>query len=225
MRLIFGGTFDPVHNGHIQMASELSVLFEGAPVYLMPCAQAVHKKSVSATAHQRKAMLELACQENQNVLVDDRELSRGGASYTINSIAEIRREMGSEPLCLVMGDDSAQGLASWKSIKEFASLCHLLVIRRPKVFGYSYSEDIDLDLLIESLGWSSSNDLASLRARPHGLYTRLALSDVVVSSTLVRQRVAEKLPLKGFVPDAVNEFICDNGLYAYASDIELPGKQ
>ena len=131
MRIYFGGTFDPVHLGHIQLAEELAVRFAQETVYLMPCYKAVHKDGVMASAEQRLAMLQLAIEGRSKLTLDTRELEVNAPSYTYNSLSSIRQEFGDESLVFVIGTDSLITLPFWYRCEGLAELTHLIVIERP----------------------------------------------------------------------------------------------
>ncbi len=203
MHIVMGGTFDPVHIGHLRMATEVSEMFAGESVALMPCFQAVHKGQVRAGSIERQAMLKLAIANNPLLRLDERELKRKSASYSIDSLLELRAEIGDEPLVWVMGSDAAADFESWKDAHRFASLCHLLVLQRPDSPG-----PVSLPI-----GFSEVNSTEVLNKSSAGCVLQRRLSLLEVSSSDIRQRVQQKLSIRYLVTDEVNDFICDNALY------------
>lgn len=210
MKVIFGGTFDPVHIGHLRMATELLSALEVNRISLMPCYKAVHKESVGASASERLAMLTLSCEEDEHILVDDREIRRGTASYTIDSIRQIREDGVEEPLCIVMGTDSALSLDSWCEIQSFASLTHVVVVRRP---GESEAELNLMRQKLSALGFTWADRSRDLHAKPCGLALLLELTQLDVSSSMIRASIKENKSIRYLVMGAVEKYICDNGLY------------
>jgi nicotinate-nucleotide adenylyltransferase len=212
MKVIFGGTFDPVHIGHLRMATELRDALSVDRIDLMPCAQPVHKHDVSASAQQRLDMLRLAICKDVGVDVDVRELQRNTPSYTYDSLRELRDELGDEPLCMVVGTDAAQNLASWYCADQLASLTHVVILRRPDELAHERVESLIEESMI-ALGFGRARSVDEVRAQPHGLYLGLALSQLDISSTQLRSDVRKGRSIRYLVTDAVNEFICDNELY------------
>jgi len=220
VRLVFGGTFDPVHVGHLQMATELAGVMSSKFVYLMPCYQAVHKQGVAASAEQRFEMLKLSLSYHNSLRLDEREIARGKPSFTIDSLLEIRDEIADESLCFVMGMDTVQGISTWRSIDEFSALTNLIVIERP---NYQYVDEMNIgkkrggeggyEATLQTLGFESvlsSGDLTSVKA---GKYLTLKLSAVDVSSSMIRTMLEQGKSISQYVTGEVNEYICDNALY------------
>ena len=162
MKVIFGGTFDPVHIGHLRMANELAETLSVKAVSLMPCYEAVHKQKVGASSEHRLNMLALAIKNDTLLALDDRECRRGEASYTIDSLLELRSELGVESLCLVMGADSANSLSSWLRVGEFSKLTHVVVINRSEAQSIVVNKMIIAEKL-KSLGFSLAMSLNELK--------------------------------------------------------------
>jgi len=219
MRVVFGGTFDPVHVGHIKMALELKDCLSLDTLYLMPCFKAAHKNAVSASAEHRCNMLNLAVKQFKSLQIDDREILRGETSYTIESMKELRRLIGNESLCFVLGSDALQSFVSWKNVEMFSSLAHLIIINRPvdqDVMSIndplSQSELLSVSNL-ENLGYLPAVSYVDLAQSTNGYYLSVELSKIKVSSSMIRERVTKKESIETLVADEVNQYICDNGLY------------
>lgn len=208
MRAVFGGSFDPVHIGHLRMATELAEALDLDQVALMPCYQPVHKHGLGASAAQRLAMLERAVIDNPRLSIDRRELDRGAYSYSIDSVRSLREEAPG-PVIMVMGSDSAAGLASWREAEQFASQCHLVVIERPLPQGGEQS----WKAVCEALGFCRVAQPQALHGADSGLYLPLRLNLLEVSSTFIRNAVKQNRSIRYLVTDAVERYICDNGLY------------
>lgn len=201
MKTVLGGTFDPVHIGHLRLALELAELLS-SPVDLMPCYGAVHKDGVSASPQQRLEMLRLAVRGEPLLGVDAREIARQRPSYTIDSLRELRAEQGGEPVNLVIGSDNLTQLPGWKDAQEYAGLCHLIVVHRP---GFEVS-----DVLPEGFVRAP---LDELNASPCGRICCVPIRGLDVASTQVRQCLAAGRSIRYLVTDAVHGYICDNALY------------
>jgi len=212
VKVIFGGTFDPIHVGHLCMANALAESLSVKEVSLMPCYDAVHKQSVGASSDHRLNMLVLAIKSDTLLTVDERECSRGEASYTINSLLELRDELGDEPLCLVVGTDAANGLPAWLKAKEFFKLTHVVVISRPEVQGVALCQETIAEKL-ELLGFSLAVSLNELKEVSVGRFVFIDLPPLDISSTYIRNRIKQGLSIRYLVTDAVRAYICDNALY------------
>ena len=212
MKVIFGGTFDPVHIGHLRMANALAEELSVEEVFMMPCYDAVHKQGVGASSESRLRMLELALNEDSLLSLDDRECRRAEASYTIDSLLELRNEVGSESLCLVMGTDAASGLFSWLRVEEFSKLTHVVIISRPEVHSFT-NKKIAIAEELEQLGFSSAASLSELKEVPFGKFIFIDLPLLDISSTYIRNRIKQGLSIRYLVTDAVRGYICDNALY------------
>lgn len=207
MRVLFGGTFDPVHIGHLRMATELAESLAVDQVFFLPCYQAVHKSMVGGTPAQRLAMLRLSVKGNDRLAVDERELERQSASYTIDTLKELRRHNPDESLVLAMGSDAAKDLAGWRDADQFADLCHIVVMERP---GH---HDPSTTSAVEALNFSVAESVSTLKKTAFGRYLSLRLNLLEISSSDLRRRVLQGLSIRYLVEDAVLDYICDNKLY------------
>lgn len=129
---LFGGTFDPVHLGHLSVAWEAAELLD-AEVRLMPASVPPHRPAPIANAEQRVAMLRAALQKQSRLTLDTRELERSGPSYTIDTLTELRAEQGDRPLVLLIGADAFAGLPGWHRWRELFEVAHIGVLSRPGV--------------------------------------------------------------------------------------------
>src|SRR3990167_1130755 len=127
---IFGGSFDPVHNGHLRWALEVYQRLNIAPIKFIPARQQVLKADLHTDAKHRLQMLQIALQDMPMFEVDKRELTSSDPSYTINSLTSLRAEYPDIPLCLIIGSDSFAQFARWHRYTEILKLAHLIVIKR-----------------------------------------------------------------------------------------------
>jgi nicotinate-nucleotide adenylyltransferase len=205
--VILGGTFDPVHIGHLRAAIELREALAAAEVRLLPCAVPPHRAVPGASAAQRLAMLQAALIDSPGIGVDARELDRPGPSYTVDTLTELRQEQGERPLVLAMGADAFAGLPSWHRWDELIELAHIAVLTRPD----SHQRlDPRLETLLAQRGTA---DPLLLAARPAGALIRIEILPIPVSSTLIRQRLAAGRSLAHLVPAGVLALIDQYGLY------------
>ena len=205
---ILGGTFNPVHNGHLRTAVELRERLQLAAVRLMPAAAPPHRGRVDCPAEMRAEMVGLACEAVPGIDCDRRELERPGPSYTIDSLAEIRAEEGADrSLCLVLGIDAAAHLDSWRRWRELPDYAHLVLVARP---GW------DLPRSGPAADWVAARlvpDAAALGEKPAGAVFIAALTPYAISSTAVRERIAAGKPPGDALPDPVWHYIQERGLY------------
>ena len=127
----FGGSFDPVHFGHLKNAQQLKRELNLSALFLMPCRAPVHKENLTFSTKQRLEMLELALHDFPSLSLDTREINRTSASYSIDSLKEITLEFPQESICLIIGMDNFNQLSSWKDVQVFHQYCHLVVLARP----------------------------------------------------------------------------------------------
>ncbi len=130
---ILGGTFDPVHYGHLRLADDVRTALALPEVRLVPAGKPPHRVAPQASARDRIAMLELGVREFPGLVVDAREINRGGKSYTVDTLGELRGEMPHTPLALLIGADAFRGLSSWHRWKDLFVLAHLIVVPRPGI--------------------------------------------------------------------------------------------
>ena len=130
---ILGGTFDPVHYGHLRAADEVRKALDLPAVRLVPAALPPHREAPLTAARDRVAMLDLAVREFPGLVVDTREIARGGKSYTVDTLRELRSEQPGMPLLLVVGADAFQGLSTWHEWRSIFDLAHVVVVPRPGI--------------------------------------------------------------------------------------------
>ncbi len=206
---MFGGSFDPIHFGHLRAALELAFTFELASVRLIPNGQPPHRDAALATATQRGAMLELALRDAPPLLLDRCELDRSGPSYSIDTVQALRAELGAgTPLIMGVGADAFQQLACWERGAELIEHSHIAVLTRP---GAPLPGDIDLKLPFAAT-WVT--EPARLTEQPCGLLYKLEMTPLAISSTRIRQQIAAGWSPRYLTPAAVCDYIEQHQLYA-----------
>ncbi|HUA81203.1 MAG TPA: nicotinate-nucleotide adenylyltransferase [Dyella sp.] len=181
---LFGGTFDPIHIGHLSVAWEAAELLE-AEVRLMPANVPPHRAPPTATATQRVDMLRAALRGQSRLALDTRELDRSGPSYTIDTLGEFRREFGERPLVLLLGADAFAGLRSWHRWRDLLDLTHIGVINRP---GVDACIPVELERAVAA---RRTDDPAVIGAQSAGRVIELAVTPLEVSATRIRELLAQ----------------------------------
>nr|WP_199044467.1 nicotinate-nucleotide adenylyltransferase [Dyella sp. ASV24] len=181
---LFGGTFDPVHLGHLSVAWEASELLD-ADVRLMPAHVPPHRNAPTASPAQRVAMLKAALQGQNRLTLDTRELRREGPSYTIDTLRELRDELGDRPLVLLLGADAFAGLPSWQSWRDLFDYAHIGVLNRPGIDA-KWSVDLAVEILPRR-----TTDTTELHELPAGKVIELAVTPLEISATRIRELLSE----------------------------------
>lgn len=202
-----GGTFDPIHNGHIRMAIESCDALGLSTLTLVPAADPPHRAAPDVNAVRRLAMVNESVKGIPQLEVDDRELRRSGKSYSFDTACEFRAELGSNAsLTMIMGADAFLGFTSWYRWQEFLEVLNILVLARP---GWSWPEQGELATWV-SLYRVSVHDLMS---QPSGGVAFLSTRLLDISASDIRERLQAGLSIDGLVPDVVRHYVAQQKLY------------
>lgn len=204
---ILGGTFDPVHFGHLRAAVEAREKLGLEDFRLLPAGTPPHRTDTEATSVQRLEMLRLAAASCPELQVDDREVRRAGASFMIDTLAEIRGEEGDAPVLLLIGQDAANTLDSWHRWQGLFDLAHLVVMRRPDAHFQCRGE---LRRQIESRRVDGPQHL---QHAPAGCVLALEVTQLDISSTFIRTLFAQRRSPRFLMPEPVIEYILERRLY------------
>jgi len=215
---LLGGTFDPVHYGHLRAADEVRAALGLAEVRLVPAGDPPHRAAPSASAEQRLAMLDLAVPEFPGLVVDPREIAREGKSYTVLTLEELRAESPARPLVLIVGVDAFAGFPTWHRWREVFTLGHVVVVTRPDA-------SID-DAIVGVLGdeWAArvATDASKLESTPAGTIFVQSIRPQPISSTAIRRALAHGhagvAEVRGLLPPAVLAYIDRNQIYRPRTD-------
>lgn len=209
---LLGGTFDPIHYAHLRLAEEVADVLGLAQVRFIPAAIPPHRGAPQASAGHRRAMVELAIGGNSRFVLDDRELRRQGRSYTVDTLAGIRDELGERPLCLLMGADAFVALTTWHRWPELFGLAHIVIANRP---GYQLDHlDSALpDALKTEYLQRHTNDHRDLALAPAGRIATHELTAMDVSATGLRESIRLGRSLRYLLPDDVIAYIRQHHLY------------
>ncbi|MGC7846748.1 nicotinate-nucleotide adenylyltransferase [Desulforudis sp. 1088] len=194
---VMGGTFDPVHYGHLVAAEGARYELELEKVFFVPSGRPPHKpcSAITEPAH-RLSMTALACASNPFFTVLDLEIKRPGLSYTYDTITDLQRELKPEQIFFITGADAIQEILTWHRVQELLQMCFFVAVRRP---GYNLA--------------SLNEKLSKL---PEHLMRRIipfATPELAISSSDIRSRVREGRPIKYLLPETVEAYIMTHGLY------------
>ena len=195
---LLGGTFDPVHNGHLETARQILHRTGVNKVVFLPSGTPPHKSFFNVTdGEQRLRMVELAVEGEEGLAVSDLEVHRAGMTYTVDTVEELHRELGDGvQFHFVLGADALFYLSSWKNYERLLELCSMIAVTRP---GY------DTSRLKAAIG--------RLKEKYHSRIRFLEIPPVNISSSEIRQKVKRGESIQGLVPKAVEEYIAKTGLY------------
>jgi len=205
---ILGGTFDPIHFGHLRPALDCLQGLLLTEVRVIPLNVAVHRPQPQASAEQRVRMLEAALVDQTDLTLDTRELQRPGSSFSYDTLTALRAELGAEiPLCLLLGADAFANFLKWHRPHDILNLAHLVVMARP----IDVSVDTALAALLQTHGCS---ERIALTAAPAGrILWYSQVTPLAISSTQIRQLIAQGLSPRYLLPDAVLALIEREQLY------------
>jgi nicotinate-nucleotide adenylyltransferase len=212
MRLvgILGGTFNPIHYGHLRMAQELATSLNLSEVRFIPSANPPHKDDVMVSAEHRTNMVELAIADNPLFTLDRCEMERQGASYTIDTLIALRESLGGDvALCLIMGSDQFVKLNTWHRWQSLLDYAHIILVQRPS----SQPQDklpAELETLLRDHYTELHDDLMHESA---GFITMQPISAQDISSTQIRALLKDIKSIRYLLPEKVAEYIAQNKLY------------
>ena len=201
---VYGGTFDPIHYGHLRTALEVKEHFALDELRLLPCAQPAHRADPEVSADMRLQMIKLAIEGYPQFACDTRELKRAGPSYMVDTLASIRAEIAAVPLVLFIGTDAFNGLSAWHRWQSLCNYAHIVVMTRPH-FEPEPLVDFFKDKLVD--------DRQSLKSCPGGKIYFQRVTQLDISATLIRQMFADKKNTSFLLPESVIDFIQANRLY------------
>ncbi len=208
---LFGGTFDPVHFGHLRLAEEAVDQLGLAGLRWLPAGQPPHRGQPPVTAGQRLAMVRLATAGNPRFTVAAAEVEAAAPSYTVPTLERLRGELGAgQPLVLLVGADAFAGLTSWHRWRDLFALAHIAVSHRP---GFPVeAASLPAELATEFAARRQA-DAARLRTTPAGAIISFAMTQLAISATQIRRLLANGLSARYLLPDEVLDYIQTHSLY------------
>jgi len=204
---VYGGTFDPVHRAHVQIAREILQHAGLDHVRMIPCYQSPFRDRPQSSDAARLAMLHLATDADAELVIDERELSRQDTSFTVDTLKELKQEYPEDILCLIVGDDAFAAFTRWHNWQEILQLAHVLIARRP---GYADHIDAEEQHLMDE---NSVDDAQQLTSQSAGLIHLCPVTQLPISATAVRTALAQGEPINTDLDENVKHYIEENGLY------------
>ena len=194
---IYGGSFDPIHLGHLKTATSLKTELQLDHLFLLPCCEPVHKDGLKYSSNDRIKMLNLAVDNFSTLEIDSREINRGGGSYMIYTLCELKQIYKDEPICLIIGMHSYLKIKTWKEWQEFSKLVHLVILQRQ---GF--------DLIDSSLGsFHNTKEVQQLKLESNGLLYFSNCPKINISSSDIRSRIAANQNLDDLLPKSVINYL------------------
>jgi nicotinate-nucleotide adenylyltransferase len=210
---IFGGTFDPIHLGHLRLAEELGDALGCAEVRFIPTGTPPHRDAPRASAAARRAMVALAIADNPRFVLDERELTRSGPCYMFDTLTSIRAEVGAHtPLVLFLGGDAFLGLTAWHRWTELFALAHVAIGHRPG-FGPAAWGDTLPEALHQCLENRATAGLSDIQSAPAGRIYLCAMTQMDIAARRIRSACQRGASVRYLVPIAVAAYLEHHPLY------------
>jgi nicotinate-nucleotide adenylyltransferase len=211
---ILGGTFDPIHHGHLRLAAEALEQCGLRQVHFIPSGTPPHRAAPRADAEHRLHMVQAAVHGNPNFTADGRETYRADACYSVDTLTALREEFGvQQPLCLLLGSDAFLQLHTWHEWRHLFELAHIVVMQRPgRPLGNAMAQ-ADAELQKEYAARLAPSPKV-LHEAPHGHIVALDMPKLEISATDIRGRVAEGRTIRYLLPQEVVHYIHQHHLYA-----------
>ena len=208
---LLGGTFNPIHFGHLRLAQDIAEALDLDEVRFIPSANPPHKTAPTVSAQHRAQMVQLAIENNPLFRLDPRELNRAGASYTIDTLISIRQEIGVKTsLCLMMGTDAFSKFDTWYRWQEILDYCHIILVQR-RINAVSQPPlNKDIEFFLKSHYSEHADDLFNQIC---GLIHMQSITTLDISSTAIRAACTQKQVPRYLVPQIVIDYIVTNKLY------------
>ena len=194
---IYGGSFNPIHLGHLETAISLKAELKLEHLFFVPCCIPVHKDELKFSSAERLQMIKIALERYPSIELDEREIKRGGKSFTIDTLNELKSICTDSPICLIIGMDSYLSIKSWKDWKKFSQLAHLVVLKRE---GYKRE-----NVLLESFQKTSNAD--QLKSQQNGLLFFSNTPLIEVSSSDIRSKISANQNLDNLLPQNIIDYL------------------
>jgi nicotinate-nucleotide adenylyltransferase len=210
---ILGGTFDPIHYGHLRLAQEAADGLALGEVRFIPAGEPWHRAAPRVSPAQRLEMVRLACAGNPLFVVDDREVASRAPGYSVDTLGELRRELGeAQALCLLLGADAFLGLPTWHRWQDLFALAHVVVAQRPGFPRLAESDGLPYALHAE-LARRLTDQADHLRQAPAGRIFIQTITGLDISASRIRADLSRHVSPRYLMPDVVLDYIAQHHLY------------
>ena len=212
---LLGGTFDPIHFGHLRLAEEARETLDLAEMRLVPAGEPPHRDTPRSPAQHRLAMARLAVDSNPGLRVDDIEIRHPGPSYSVLTLSRLREAVGpDQPLVLILGADAFEGLPGWHRWEELFSLAHIAVANRPGHAPHARRWPALLDAALDdACSPRLTTDEQALARAPAGSVVPFEMTPLAISATRIRELLAGGHSARYLLPDDVLDYIWKHSLY------------
>lgn len=205
---LLGGTFDPIHCGHLAIAEKLIDKLDLQEILFIPNKNPMHRDKPDANATHRLAMTRIATARYPKFIVSDVEINRQGPTYSIDTITAIREQIPKQPLCLILGEDVFASMHQWQKWEKIPDLVHLIIINRP---GVTHPYDPDIQTLLDT---REMHDIAALTHKPGGYIMQHLIDPLSISATEIRKKLKTGEDVSQEVPPEVLRYIKQHHLYS-----------
>jgi nicotinate-nucleotide adenylyltransferase len=210
---IYGGTFDPVHYGHLRVAEELVEVVDLCRLCFIPSGSPRLRQAPDASKYHRVAMLRSAIQDNKKFILDEREIHRSGESRSVVTLRELRHELAENfALCFLMGMDVFLKFSEWYCWRELFELCHIVIVGRPGYISTMNNIGLPQELTQEVI-YRQASHVSELKRASSGLVLTVTTTMLDISATAIRTNIANEKSIRYLLPDTVLEYIETNHLY------------
>lgn len=196
---IFGGTFDPVHYGHIKPALSVKHALQLEQLRFIPNREPPHRETPWLEVDQRLSLLKTALAEYEDVVVDERELEREGPSYMVDTLLSLKQDNPQQSFCLIIGMDAFMGINRWHRWRELFDLCHIVVTQRPGFDESVVTENMDADDA-GFLQQRITRNISDLSLQPTGKILLQSVPQLDISSTMIRERLSKGGDISQWMP-------------------------
>jgi len=204
---ILGGTFDPIHNGHLHVATSVLKQLPLDQIRLLPCYQPVFQKIPSASPEHRLIMTKLACDSLPKVSVDEHEIHRQGSSFMIDTLRTLKKEQPDDHFCLIIGQDALASFDQWREWEEILNYCHLIVVNRP-------SNSTEINFRLQSfINQHKTEELSALTNSHSGKIYFCEIPALDISATRIRKQLQQHHYTENTIPAVVFDYILKHHLY------------
>ena len=205
---ILGGTFDPVHYGHLRTALDVQQRLSLDEVRFIPCGEPAHRNAPIAEPLQRLAMVRAAIAGQARFTADDREIRRDGPSYMVDTLISLKQDFKTESLCLILGTDAFNGLAQWYQWEKIFDLANIVVMQRPAIKG-----QVELNKRLLAQLKHRFVDADNLKIKQNGGICFVPVTQLGISATKIRQQWQQNEDIQFFLPDSVLTLIQQQNIY------------